>query len=202
MEPARWVRAPRSGEAARTDGLSVSLVQGHWVCKRGKQPEVRLKTPGLMAYLNRAVEEVDALFPPDGWSFEKGVWYAGNWLLRPVDGGWGVFRTVKGQEERASRQVFESSDRARRWASLRLERGEAGLRGPKPRAGARSASKLPDVRVTEEERVFAEDTLEGLGLSYSEFVRAALRWAKDNVGKEWAVAREDDGVRFVRKEVS
>lgn len=200
MDPVRWMRSPRSGEAARTDGVVVVLTSGHWICKRGKQPEVRLKTPGLAAYLSRAVEEVDALLPPDGWALASGVWSAGNWRVRAVDGGWGVFRTVKGEEERASRQVFESPDRARHWASLRLERGEAGLRGPKPRAGAPAASKLPDVRVTEEERVFAEDTLEGLGLSYSEFVRAALRWASENVGKEWRVEREGDGVRFSRRE--
>jgi len=201
MEPVRWMRAPRSAQATRTDGVAVSLVAGYWVCLRAGK-EVRLKTPGLVAYLNRAVEETDTLFPPAGWAFANGAWTSGNWFLRPVEGGWGAFRTVKGQEERASRQVFESSDRARRWASLRLERGEAGLRGPKPRAGARAGSKLPDVRVTEEERVLAEETLEGLDLSYSEFVRAALRWARDNIGADWQIARDGDGVRFSRKETT
>jgi hypothetical protein len=198
MDPVRWMRAPRSAQATRTDGVAVSLVSGHWVCRMAAK-ETRLKTPGLVAYLNKAVEEADELFPPAGWSVSGGVWASGTWCLRPVETGWGVFRTVKGQEERASRQVFESSDRARRWASLRLERGEAGLRGPKPRAGARAGAKLPDVRVTEEERVFAEETLDAICLSYSEFVRAALRWAKDNIGKEWSVTRDGDGVRFSRE---
>lgn len=195
MDPVRWMRAPRSAQATRTDGVAVSLVSGHWSCLRASK-ETRLKTPGLVAYINKAVEEADALFPPDGWTVSDGVWASGNWCLRPVEAGWGVFRTVKGQEERASRQVFESPDRARRWASLRLERGEAGLRGPKPRAGSRSGAKLPDIRVTEEERASAEALLDQLGLSYSEFVRAALHWSSENLGHAWSVSRTEEGVRF------
>ena len=56
--------------------------------------------------------------------------------------------------------------------------------------------------MTEEERVLAEETLEGLDLSYSEFVRAALRWARDNIGADWQIARDGDGVRFSRKETT
>lgn len=195
MEAPRWVRASRTGEAARTDGVTVILTSGSWMLhdRPGRLPQ-KLKTPGLLAYLDRAIEEADAAIPPSGWEHTGGVWIAKNgWAIRPVDGGWGAFRRIKGEEERASRQTFDSADRGRRWAELRFERGEAGLRGPKPRAGSRSASKLPDIRVTEEERVFAEEVLTKLGVSYSEFVRAALQWAVDS---GWVVVRDDAGVRF------
>lgn len=187
----------------RSDGLTLTLHAGTWSYRTAdKAAETRrLKTPGLAAYLNRAIDEVDAALPPAGWEIRSGVWYSGPWRARPVSGGWGVFRVLRGAEERASRQTFDSADRARRWAELRFDRGESGLRGPKPRAGARAAFKLPDVRVTEEERQFAEDTVEKLGVSYSEFVRAALRWADEIVLSEasWVVHRTTDGVRFQKK---
>lgn len=195
MEAPRWVRAARTGEAARTDGVTVILTSGSWMLYSRRSPTAqKLKTPGLLAYLDRAIEEADVAISPAGWEHTGGVWIASNgWAIRPVEGGWGAFRRIKGEEERASRQTFDSADRGRRWAELRFERGEAGLRGPKPRAGSRSASKLPDIRVTEEERVFAEEVLTKLGVSYSEFVRAALQWAVDS---GWVVVRDDAGVRF------
>ena len=195
MEAPRWVRASRTGEAARTDGVTVILTSGSWMLHSRRSPTAqKLKTPGLLAYLDRAIEEADVAISPAGWEHVSGVWSAKNgWAIRPVEGGWGAFRRIKGEEERASRQTFDSADRGRRWAELRFERGEAGLRGPKPRAGSRSASKLPDIRVTEEERIFAEEVLTKLGVSYSEFVRAALQWAVDS---GWVVVRDDAGVRF------
>ena len=202
MEPVRWVRSPRSGEAARTDGVTVTLTNGSWHLSASalRDGPRKMKTPGLVAYLDRAIEEADSTILPAGWTLTAGVWNAANgWSARPVDGGWGVFRPVKGTVERASQQTFDSSDRARRWAELRFERGEAGLRGPKPRAGSRSASKLPAIRVTEEERAFAEETLSGLGVSYSEFVRAALRFVASGGLR---VVRDDDGVRFAWQEAT
>ena len=88
-----------------------------------------------------------------------------------------------------------TADRARRWAELRFDRGDAGLRGPKPRAGSRASFKLPDVRVTEVERDHALSMLVTLGISYSEFVRAALVWAERNVldGDGWEIEEDEEG---------
>jgi hypothetical protein len=98
---------------------------------------------------------------------------------------------------------FPSADRARRWAELRFDRSEGGLRGPKPRAGSRSAAKLPDVRVTEEERDAATATLDALGMSYAVFVRASLEWARAYVlsdSPEWTVDVEaDPAPAFVKR---
>lgn len=204
MESVRWIRASRAGEAARSDGVHLALRSGAWVCwKAGEKSEAkRLKTPGLGAWIDKAIDEVDTLLPPGEWAYEKGVWSCRGWFIRPVEGGWGAFRIVRGAEEKASRQTFDSADRARRWSELRFERGEHGLRGPKPRAGTKAASKLPDVRVTEEERLVAEEALEKAGISYSEFVRASLRWFRENVERAegaWSLVREEDGVRFQKK---
>lgn len=199
----RWTRSPRTGSASRSDGVTLALLSGAWTCRFGES-STRLKTPGLLAFLDRAIEEADELHTPEGWTYEAGIWKTDKgWWVRPVESGWGVFRTVRAQEERASRKTFESSDRARRWAELRFERGEAPLRGPKARAGERAMSKLPDVRVTEEERIFAEEILGSLDLSYSEFVRAALRWASNNLlnkAATWRAERGADGVRFTPKD--
>jgi len=205
METTRWVRVPRAGEATRSDGVFIALRSGAWVYWSAGEKRAdakKLRTPGLLAYLSRAIDEVDALLPPAGWTFSEGIWRSGVWSVRPVENGWGAFRTVRGSEDRASRQTFDSADRARKWAELRFERGDAGLRGPKPRAGARATFKLPDVRVTEEERQFAESIVEGLGVSYSEFVRAALRWAQESVltEKAWSVSKSTDGVRFQKQQ--
>lgn len=90
----------------------------------------------------------------------------------------------------ASRRTFSSADRARTWADIRFDRAVGGLRGPKPRGGSTSGAKLPDIRVTEEERALAERVLEREGLSYSEFVRAALRWVDAHPGEAWLAKGE------------
>jgi hypothetical protein len=189
----RWVRAPRIPAATRTDGLTVTFENGCWeVISQGQVSA--LDTPSITSYLNRAIEEVDEKHPPAPWAFSGGVWRANLWEVRPDGGGtWGVYRILDGKEERASRQPFPSADRARRWAELRFDRGDAGLRGPKPRAGSRASFKLPDVRVTEAERDHALSLLVKLGLSYSDFVRAALGWAEEHVLEDggWAVEHDD-----------
>ena len=192
----RWVRAPRIPAATRTDGLTVTFENGCWELIRQGQVEPLTATPAITSYLNRAIEEVDEKHPPFPWSFTGGIWRANLWEVRPDGSGtWGVYRVIDGKEERSSRQPFPSADRARRWAELRFDRGDAGLRGPRPRAGSRASFKLPDVRVTETERDHALALLVRLGLSYSDFVRAALVWAEDNAldGGGWTVEEDVDG---------
>lgn len=191
----RWVRAPRIPAATRTDGLTITFENGCWEVIRQGQVEA-LTTPAITSYLNRAIEEVDGNHPPAPWSFSGGIWRANVWEVRPDGSGtWGVYRIIDGKEERASRQPFPSADRARRWAELRFDRGDAGLRGPKPRAGSRASFKLPDVRVTEAERDHALSLLVKLGISYSDFVRAALGWAEDHVldADRWCIEQDDGG---------
>ncbi|NDD28452.1 MAG: hypothetical protein EB084_09340 [Proteobacteria bacterium] len=191
----RWVRAPRIPAATRTDGLTVTFENGCWQVVLPGSVET-LSTPAVASYLNRAIEEVDEKHPPVPWAFSGGIWRAGVWEIRPNgNGSWGIYRIIDGQEERASRQPFPSADRARRWAELRFDRGDAGLRGPKPRAGSRASFKLPDVRVTEVERDHALSMLVTLGISYSEFVRAALVWAERNVldGDGWEIEEDEEG---------
>lgn len=191
----RWVRAPRIPAATRTDGLTITFENGCWEMIRQGQIEP-LAAPAIASYLNRAIEEVDEKHPPFPWSFSGGIWRANFWEVRPDGGGtWGVYRILDGKEERASRQPFPSADRARRWAELRFDRGDAGLRGPKPRAGSRASFKLPDVRVTEVERDHALALLVKLGMSYSEFVRAALGWAEEHVldNDAWSIIADESG---------
>jgi hypothetical protein len=192
-EVIRWVRAPRVSSAARTDGTSVVLADGIWTVLHGGQQH-KLKVAPLPAFLDKAVEAADVLFPPGEWTHEAGVWTLGTWEVRPIEGGWGVLRILNGSSERASRQTFPTADRARRWAELRFDRSEGGLRGPKPRAGSRSAAKLPDVRVTVAERDAANDVLQRLGMSYAVFVRAALDWAVEHVLEErtWQAVQEPE----------
>jgi hypothetical protein len=205
----RWVRAPRIPTASRTDGLSVTLDNGRWVANMAGKPAV-LATPGLASYLERALVEADEAHPPAPWAFVDGVWRCHVWEIRPNgDGTWGIFRTLEGEVEQASRQPFPSADRARRWAELRFDRGETRLRGPKPRAGSKAAHKLPDIRVTEAEKSHVFDLLGRLGLGYSDFVRAAMFWAESNLveatpedgageARTWEVVeREGGGYAFV-----
>lgn len=194
----RWVRSARVNMANRTDGLGVLLLANSWVLMMSKGAQRKLKTPPIAQFLDKAIEEADLLMPPAPWKHADGVWSVGSWTVKPCDGGWCVVRTMNDREERASRQVFPSADRARRWAELRFDRTNRGLRGPKPRAGSRSGAKLPDVRVTEAERDAASATLNRLRASYSEFVRAALAWA-DSHADEWELVLIDDAPRFVKR---
>lgn len=192
----RWVRAPRLPGATRTDGLSLNFDGAAWVVAVNGAL-VALSTPGIASYLERAIEEVDTLHPPAPWTLASGVWWAGVWQVRPNgDGTWSVHRLLDGVVEAASRQPFPSADRARRWAELRFDRGDGRLRGPKPRAGSRASCKLPDVRVTEDERAHTVEVLERLGLGYSDFVRASLAWAEANVlssAAGWQVVPQEEG---------
>ena len=197
----RWVRAPRIPTASRTDGLSVTLDNGGWVASHNGVAKA-LATPGLASYLERALVEADEAHPPAPWTFSGGVWTCHVWEIRPNgDGTWGIFRMLDGVVEQASRQPFPSADRARRWAELRFDRGEARLRGPKPRAGSKSSHKLPDIRVTEAEKTHMLDLLARIGMGYSDFVRASAAWAdanlveaagKDDAPRGWRVVEEEE----------
>jgi hypothetical protein len=198
----RWVRAPRVPSATRTDGISLALStrEGRWVSLVKGVPHP-LSTPPAAYVFESAVDEVDRMFPPAPWSYRDGVWVADLWHVVP-DGGdtWSVYRSLDGFMERASQQSFPTADRARRWAELRFDRGTQGLRGPKPRAGKKSGARLPDVRMTEEERSHILSTLESRGLSYSDFVRAAFAWIEESLGDEgaWDVSWTPEGpARFV-----
>lgn len=192
----RWVRAQHTRSALRTDGVAVVFDQNQWIALSQGEFYV-LRVPSLAQNLDRAVEMADEMFPPAPWSVSSGVWSADVWQVHPNgDGTWGVFRDLEGTLEQASTQSFPSADRARRWAELRFDRGGARLRGPKPRAGSKAAFKLPDVRVTEEEKVHAMGILGDLNLGYSDFVRAALLWAQTHVltdGGGWRVEKVEGG---------
>ena len=207
MQATRWVRSPRTPSAQRTDGLAVQLRNAEWIVLRSGKMKA-LKTHGYAAYLDDAISEVDKLLLPSRWKVQVDgdtkaeTWLSGAWRVQSVGREWIVERMVDGADYTpATRRAFASPDRARVWAELRFDRERTGLRGPKPRAGSRARSKLPDVRVTQEERDFAVGTLSQIGTSYSEFVRAALKWANAHVGsgddKEWALDVGD--VVFYRK---
>jgi hypothetical protein len=196
MPPVRWVRS--RSKAERTDGYLVDRVGSDWglfkdgalIAKTHSKDEAILYCDSVVAI-------------PDGWQVEDQIWtssYSASWTVRRIPGrGYGVFRNG----ERACVLDFQTPDRARRWAEIRLDRSdEAALRGPAPRQGKRASDKLPDVRATSEEKAAAAETVKRLGISYSEFVRASLLWAVENVldteTATWRVERPERGVpRFV-----
>jgi len=196
----RWVRAPRIPSATRTDGISLSIRDGRWIAQVKGVPHP-LTTPAAVYVFESAVDEVDRMFPPAPWTSREGVWIADLWHVVPNgDDTWSVYRNLDGLMERASQQSFPTADRARRWAELRFDRGTQGLRGPKPRAGKKSGARLPDVRMSEEERSNILSTLEERGLSYSDFVRAAFAWVEEHLGEDgaWVVSwTPEGGSRFV-----
>jgi len=184
MGNSRWLRSKKEPMALREDGVGVALSGGVWACTTAEVPqERRLKTPGLHAYLDRAIEEADEMYPPAPWKVDASIWRADGWCVRSTADEWSVFRIVEGEFAPASRKTFASSDRARAWVDTRFDRAVGGLRGPKPRGGTTAGAKLPDIRVTEEERALADRVLDRENLSYSEFVRAAFRWADAHPGK-------------------
>lgn len=194
----RWVRSSRAGTAARTDGISVGIDRDRWVAIHPTDGTLTLSVPPLGFRLEDAISEVDAKYPPPMWTLTpEGAWQSGVWsVFQNGDLTWSVYRNIDGLMEAASRQAFQTADRARRWSELRFDRGTSGLRGPKPRAGFTASAKLPDVRVTVEERNHTIDLIESNGLTYSEFVRAALMWMEEHVGTDWIVYRREDGTAF------
>jgi hypothetical protein len=179
-----WTRYPRTKTAVRGEnGDRITLMQqrGQWIAFVGKEQVVLDAGPGLE--LDDAVDLVDQIYAPDGWTYdmESSAWRRPGWAcLQDAHGTWKVYRSempgaqagVEGIP--ASAKSFKSSDRARRWAEIRLDRTTLKLRGPRPRAKQRANMTLPDVRVTEVERASAVELAARLGLSYSDLARAAL----------------------------
>jgi hypothetical protein len=197
-----WSREKATAE--RQDGISLRLAeeQGwivHLPCHFRGDPVsrfMRVEGVGSAAnHLEDAIMQVDRQWTPTGWTFDSGHWTRSQWQAKPEAGGWHLYRKVGGKWTLATTTEFRSADRARAWAEGRLDRLEGPLRGPKPRAGLRSTAKLPDVRVTEDERQEAIALVESLGLTYSQFVRAAIRFAQENIAgnKTVQIARMDNG---------
>ena len=185
----KWRRDAKAASALRL-GDRVSLVLGKdtWRATLPDGVVSEVRAAPVSSALEDAIRAADASFPPPGWTHSDGRWVREGWAVRPAHGGWYVYRTAGGDDELASVQEFASPDRARRWAEVRLDRTGTNLRGPKPRAGRRSNCKLPDVRVTESERAETLALLEELGLTYSQFVRAAVRFASTHIlAGEWTV---------------
>jgi hypothetical protein len=176
----RWVRSPRVFSASRTDGLVLIYRDGAWLLTGPE--EVTLFAGGSsVEEMEDAITRADIAHPPAPWSFDEDAWCAGVWCVVREGASWSVYRAIDEELRRASTQPFASADRARRWAELRFDRGESGLRGPKPRKGTKARAKLPDVRVTQEERDHTLAMLEAMGVSYSVFVRAAAAWVEANM---------------------
>lgn len=201
----KWRRDAKTGSALRLgDKTSLVLTDEGWIAThRGKVHDI--PAPPSSSALEEAIILTDAFFTPAQWEFNEGQWVRDGWLVRPEQGGWYVYRTKEEEMERASVQEFASPDRARRWAEVRFDRTGTNLRGPKPRAGSKSTSKLPDVRVTESEKMEAVALLEGLGMTYSQFVRASIRFAKEHITQypldedDWCFVKDPNGIpRFTR----
>jgi hypothetical protein len=169
---------------------------GRWLVTRNDKTKI-LRTQGFPAYLDKAIAEIDAIVPPKRWRFENNRWISDNWIIVEDGGRWLVRRLwPDGRLESATRQEFLSQDRARVWVELRRDRSKYGLRGPKPRAGASASAKLPDVRVTAEEKDAVVLALGRYGLSYSAFVRCAFEWAEQNLGNGWVIETDEHGQPF------
>ena len=179
-----WTRYPRTKTAVRGEnGDRITLMQqrGQWIAFVGKEQVVL--DVSLTLDLDDAVDLVDKIYTPDGWSYDtaSSTWLRPGWSCTPdAAGEWRVYRSdvpgAQAGEEAvvASLKMFKSADRARRWAEIRLDRTTLNLRGPRPRATQRANMTLPDVRVTEAERASAVDLASRLGLSYSDLARSAI----------------------------
>jgi hypothetical protein len=195
----RWIRNNAQNQAERTDGFTIRLLGTHWVVSKNGRTKV-LPTEPYPAFLDRAIEAVDRYFPPGKWGWKEDRWILGNWIVQPEAGKWVVRRiNDAGTLDHPTRQEFATADRARTWVEVRRDRSGIGLRGPRPRSGARATAKLPDLRVTQEERDHALLILEKVGLSYAAFVRAMLDWANTYVVEQasWYIDSDDNGEPLV-----
>tara|TARA_R100000664_G_C2730303_1_gene121011 strand:- start:116 stop:763 length:648 start_codon:yes stop_codon:yes gene_type:complete len=196
MENSRWIRSSEVAERPDDQGRVVKKDE-HWIYVLGR----RMKRLSDAETLEQAIEHADQFRPPGKWAYVPSdyKWIRPSWEVRWEGEGWTVWRIKPGEEEftQASVAVHPSADRARRWVELRLERTEGNLRGPAPRAGKASTAKLPDIRVTPEEREQAFELLKQLGLSYADFVRAALTFAEDHLdGGDWQVIKTEGGAKM------
>ena len=199
----KWRRDTKTGSALRLgDKTYLVLTDDGWIATH-KGTAHPIPAPLTSNALEEAIVLTDAFFTPPEWTFVEGQWLRDGWLIQAEQTGWYVYRTSDEGMAQASVQEFASSDRARRWAEVRFDRTGTNLRGPKPRAGSKSTSKLPDVRVTETEKMEAVALLQEMGLTYSQFVRASLRFAADHITgnpmdeDDWVVKTEDGKPSFV-----
>ena len=195
MENSRWIRSSEIAERPDDQGRVTKAEEG-WIYVLGR----RMKRLVEAETLEQAIEHADQFRPPGKWAYVPAdyKWIRPSWEVRWEGEGWTVWRIKPGEDEftQASVAVHPSADRARRWVELRLERTEGNLRGPAPRAGKASTAKLPDIRVTPEEREQAFELLKQLGLSYADFVRAALTFAEDHLdGGDWQVTKTEGGAK-------
>ena len=189
-----WVRYPRTYNGVRgcaDSRLSLSKESVGWVVLlEGKT--YQLSVPHETS-LEDAILHTDAEFPPEGWTYtpKRKRWHRDGWEVCSEKDGWGLLREnpEDGSKAAPTKQVFQSPDRARKWAELRLDR--TNLRGPRPRAEGKSTKTLPDVRVTPSERLEAVGLADSLGVSYSELARTLLRFARDHIvqNKTFALVR-------------
>jgi hypothetical protein len=188
----KWRRDAKAATAIRGDRVSLVLTDKGWRAT-AEGAVFSIEAPPFSHEMEEAIETCDQLpaLHPEGWIWWRSAreWIREGWVVRRDNDIWLVLREVKGALCPASVQEFITADRARRWAEVRLDRVGANLKGPKPRAGKRSAAKLPDVRVTEAEKKQATQMLKAIGLSYSQFVRASIAFAEENIGesKGWNV---------------
>ncbi len=181
----KWTRVAKSASALRGDRLSLVLTDDGWqATHKGKVHSI--KAPPIPDALEEAITVADQTLSPVGWSGKEGSWIREGWAVAPHGSGWNVYKTSGEEKEKASVRDFTSADRARRWVEVRLDRTGTNLRGPKPRAGRKSNCKLPDVRVTENEKAAAMARLKELGLAYSQFVRASLQFAEEHLAGDYA----------------
>jgi len=196
-ENSRWMRSDLAAQRVVDEGR-VILLDGAWRYIKGR----RMKMLSGVNCREDAIQAADKFDAPGLWSHDPsfpGTWERTHWEVRPSDEGWEVWRSdpESGEMTRASVAQHVSPDRARRWVELRLERTGSNLRGPKPRAGSPSIAKLPDIRVTPDEREAAFTMLDALHLSYADFVRAALGFAEEHLdGGSWAVVKEGSAWSF------
>ena len=194
-ENSRWIRSAEVAERPDDQGR-VMKKEEDWIYVLGR----RMKRLRDAEDLEQAIERADQFRPPGQWAYvpDEYKWMRPAWEVRWEGEGWTVWRVKPGEEDmtQASVAVHPSADRARRWVELRLERTDGNLRGPAPRAGKASTAKLPDIRVTPEEREQAFELLKQLGLSYADFVRAALNFAEDHLdGGDWQVSKSESGAK-------
>ena len=172
MSTSGWARYPKNLTAFRGYGSgSLVLVKADncWRLFDGDKNELALDA-GHESSLEAIIETVDLLYPPEGWTrLDHSAWERGDWSVTLTQTGWKV-----GHPKAATRQVFPSADRARKWVDLRAARPN-GTRGPRCRSTARANRTLPDVRVTEAERSEALELASDLKISFAELVRAALK---------------------------
>jgi hypothetical protein len=167
-----WTRSPRTQTAIRGSGeaqLTLSRQNTFW-CLSGADDLKLILDTGDDVNLDAVIEQVDILHPPDGWWLDSGRWVREGWACALTREGWAVEHPQGVQ----LKQRFASADRCRKWVDLRVDR-PGGIRGPRLRTSVPAARTLPDVRVTEEERVRAMQLAERLGLTFADFLRSAIR---------------------------